>query len=191
VQGSSKTWTPGWLTAAAALAVSLLAGAVPALAADTWIVTGSLGSGDLVHTGILLQDDTVLALTGDPTRPESSELYDPATGTWLGIGPSGVNGRAGHAAVLLRNGLVLVTGGDADGSGPSKLCRLYDPTSRAWRDAGSLNVPRMGHTATLLEDGRVLAVGGAGRHRRAHEDGGAVRSRLGHLGPDGLARGRP
>jgi len=142
--------------------VLLLALGAPSFAAaDKWIVTGSPNTVDGVSTTILLHDDTVLALSGTPAV-DDSELYDPATGTWRDLGPvgPGPRGRVAHAAVLLRSGQVLVTGGDIDGTGPSKSCRLYDPTSGTWSDAGSLNVPRLGHTATLLADGRVLVVGG-------------------------------
>jgi len=64
--------------------------------------------------------------------------------------------RAGHKAVLLLDGRVLVTGG----YGTIATADLYDPVSGTWNVTGNLNQGRYGHTATLLPDGRVLVAGG-------------------------------
>jgi WD40 repeat protein len=55
---------------------------------------------------------------------------------------------------LLRNGKVLVVGGDSSAS-----AELYDPVIGSWNFTGSLNIPLGGHTATLLHNGKVLVVG--------------------------------
>lgn len=62
--------------------------------------------------------------------------------------------RAGHAAVLLPDGKVLVAGG----AGTS--AELYDPATGQWTTTGALGVRRSDPTATLLNSGRVLVVGG-------------------------------
>jgi hypothetical protein len=69
--------------------------------------------------------------------------------------------RASAAATLLRDGRVLVAGGD-DGAVSRKLseCELYDPVTAQWSATGSLNTARDGHTVTLLPSGQVLAAGG-------------------------------
>jgi hypothetical protein len=68
--------------------------------------------------------------------------------------------------VVLRSGEVFVVGGfrrDGD-TGPLVPALLFDPSTRKWRDAGSVGTT--GHnfalTATLLSDGRVLVAGGFG-----------------------------
>lgn len=64
-----------------------------------------------------------------------------------------------HAATLLTNGQVLVSGG----SGPGTLvsAELYDPLAHTWSGTGSLSGRRHWHTATLLPNGQVLAAGGS------------------------------
>lgn len=69
--------------------------------------------------------------------------------------------RVGHTATLLRNGTVLVAGGD-NSRLPQTLAsaELYDPHSRQWTATGAMSTARAYHTATLLADGRVLVAGG-------------------------------
>jgi hypothetical protein len=59
-----------------------------------------------------------------------------------------------HAAVVLRDGRVLVVGGDTDG--PSEI---YDPSTGTWAATGSLSRKRTEPSAVTLLDGRVLVVG--------------------------------
>jgi hypothetical protein len=75
--------------------------------------------------------------------------------------------RAGHAATLLPDGRVLVTGGgntSADISG-----ELYDPVSGTWSATGDMILDRSYHTMTLLPNGKVLAVGGASTYHSFEE----------------------
>jgi N-acetylneuraminic acid mutarotase len=68
-----------------------------------------------------------------------------------------------HAATLLDDGMVLITGGADDGGTVQSSAELYDPaTGVTTRLSSTLTVARMGHTATLLDDGRVLIAGGTG-----------------------------
>jgi hypothetical protein len=65
-----------------------------------------------------------------------------------------------QTATLLKDGRVLILGGDSGGHElPSS--ELYDPVAGSFALAGSMNTARDHHTATLLSDGRVLIVGGA------------------------------
>ncbi len=68
---------------------------------------------------------------------------------------------AGHAAILLSNGKVLVFGG-YNGSGPGRLANasLYNPAAGSWTATGPLNLGRTTATATLLSNGLALASGG-------------------------------
>jgi hypothetical protein len=70
--------------------------------------------------------------------------------------------RAAHQATSLPSGRVLITGGcAADGCTPfHRSAEVYDPSSRTFRPAAPMAVPRASHTATLLTDGRVLVAGG-------------------------------
>jgi hypothetical protein len=67
----------------------------------------------------------------------------------------------GATATLLRDGRVLVAGGEVESDGDaSSAADLYDPTTGQWTPTGSMRTARRGHTATLLADGRVLVAGG-------------------------------
>src|SRR6267378_2435336 len=65
--------------------------------------------------------------------------------------------RGGHAATLLLDGKVLITGGRSDGLGSAEL---FDPVTGTFSTTGEMITPRRVHTATLLADGRVLIAGG-------------------------------
>jgi len=69
----------------------------------------------------------VLVADGNPFPLASAELYDPATGTWSLTG-SPNTARKDHAATLLPNGMVLVTGGARGyGNAPLASAELYNP----------------------------------------------------------------
>ncbi len=57
-----------------------------------------------------------------------------------------------------------------DGGPPSSLssAELYDPATRNWSHAGTLNGARNSHTATLLSSGQVLVAGGYDWNRRVN-----------------------
>jgi N-acetylneuraminic acid mutarotase len=65
--------------------------------------------------------------------------------------------RANPTITLLRDGRMLVAGGQFFGLGTAEL---YDPDSGTWTATGSMAEGRIGHTAALLPDGRVLVAGG-------------------------------
>ena len=77
---------------------------------------------------------------------------------WSAVG-SLSNGRYDHAATLLKNGRVLVTGG-YDGV-PSDGAELYDPATATWSNAAPMKLARNGHGAVRLQSGKVLVVGGS------------------------------
>jgi Protein of unknown function (DUF3179)/Galactose oxidase, central domain len=68
--------------------------------------------------------------------------------------------REGETATLLKNGKVLIAGGDTGRTPMLATAELYDPAKRTFSDTGKMKTPRGGHDATLLADGRVLITGG-------------------------------
>jgi WD40 repeat protein len=127
-------------------------------------------TGRTVHTATLLSDGRVLAAGGSGQGTDalaSAELYDPATGVWIGTGSLNT-GRHNHTATLLPNGKVLVAGGGF--AVPGLLGRaifnylasaeLYDPVTGIWTATGAMTTVRADQTATLLLTGTVLVVGG-------------------------------
>jgi WD40 repeat protein len=122
--------------------------------------TGSLAAERYSHTATLLPNGKVLVVGGTDTTFHiltSSELYDPASGTWMATGS--LNGSGSVAtATLLPNGKVLETA--YNGNGAPAGAELYDPASGTCTVTGSLLTVRREHTATLLPNGKVLVTGG-------------------------------
>ena len=85
----------------------------------------------------------------------SAGIYDPGTGTLAATGNM-TTFRMLHAATVLLDGTVLITGGEA---GPQRA-EVYDPFTRAFNHVGDMIKPRSSHTATRLNNGEVLIAGG-------------------------------
>ena len=66
--------------------------------------------------------------------------------------------RQSHAAALLQNGKVLVTGGYQPGD--TTECELFDPATGTWSVTGSMVAKRSMHEAAAQFDGSVLVTGG-------------------------------
>src|SRR5438105_2994285 len=98
------------------------------------------------------------SLWGPGYITNKATLSDPAAATWTNTAAMSTK-RAWHAATLLANGRVLVSGGQT-GRENTANAEIYDPVSGTWAETGSLNTARRGHTATLLAEGKVLATGG-------------------------------
>ena len=136
-------------------------------AAGTFTYTGNLNTARTAHSATLLNNGQVLIAggwnsNGDEITSDtaSSELYSPATGSFV---PSGNlnTARDTHTATLLNNGKVLIVGGfNSNSDVVLASAELYDPASGSFTVTGSLNFARMVHTATLLNNGLVLITGG-------------------------------
>ena len=133
-------------------------------ATGAWTPTGPLVTQREYHTATLLPNGRVLVSGGYGGTSAgilaSAELYDPATGTWTATTGSLATARDYHAATLLPDGRVLVSGG-LSAAGYLASAELYDPATGTWTaTTGSLVTQRAYHTATLLPNGRVLVSGG-------------------------------
>jgi hypothetical protein len=131
-----------------------------------WRATGGLLFPRFEHTATLLRDGRVLVVGGTvccdttETYTATAEIYDPALGAFVQTG-SLFTARGSHAAALLADGRVLVTGGAGNDAAAPLGTEIYDPSTGEFSPAGNLSVPRKSHAAVALTDGRVLVVGGA------------------------------
>lgn len=130
----------------------------------TWTYTGDLIVPRMVHTATLLGNGKVLVVGGMENNDsnlsgllDSAELYDPVSGTWTATS-SLSSPCAFHTATVLRNGQVLVAGGQNQSSLLSRAV-LFDPVTGQWTSTGSMNTARMEHTATVLHNGQILVIG--------------------------------
>lgn len=140
-----------------------------------FLPAGELSAPRWGHTATALLDGRVLLVGGTTQIGDheegnvppiaASELWDPATSSFSAAGELAAP-RTSHTATLLSDGRVLVVGGTVLDPEPSSLhgqvveAELWDPETRSFVAAGSLNQPRHSHTATLLSDGRVALIGG-------------------------------
>ncbi len=88
-------------------------------------------------------------------------VYDPATGTVTPTGNMITSRYYGFTTTLLKNGMVLVTGGvTTPPVHHLASAELYDPATGTFTVTGNMTTARFGSTATLLKDGKVLIAGG-------------------------------
>ncbi len=84
-----------------------------------------------------------------------------AAGTWTTTGSMSGPSLTNYTATLLQNGQVLVAGGFNSAAGQVYATAfLYNPSTGAWTETGSMTTPRYEHEATLLQNGEVLVTGG-------------------------------
>lgn len=120
------------------------------------------------HTATTLADGRILVTGGMAawwhrirrgSWTAGAEIYNPSSGKWTSAGNLS-SAKSGHAAALLSDGRVMVTGGYTYGRGILKTVDLFDPAAAVWSSGAPMATARMGHFAVTLPSGNVL-VGGA------------------------------
>jgi N-acetylneuraminic acid mutarotase len=139
-----------------------------------------MNSGRQRHTATLLKDGNVLVAGGcmnqaggAQNEPVKAEIYNPITNKWTVTPPMPTPnrnqflGRSEHAASLLPDGRVLITGGVTrnEQGRPTILdtVLIYTPGARggAWTNMGSIQgTGRHSHTSTLIGGRYVIIIGG-------------------------------
>jgi TonB family protein len=116
------------------------------------------------HAATLLNNGTVLLAGGlapgpAPHELSSAQTFDWATRAIAGTG-SMLAARRYHSATLLKDGTVLIAGGEAGGKALASA-EIFDPSTGRFSPTGSMHEARRSQVAALLPDGRVLVCGGA------------------------------
>lgn len=129
---------------------------------ERWIRVADMGESRNDHIQILLENGAILvaggfvgALPGDAFH-DSAELYDPVSNMWSRTGRMNM-ARADGDPVMLRDGRVLITGGNILLVPPARTntAEIYDPATGAWTlTSGAMSDPKVDYAYTLLNDGR-------------------------------------
>jgi hypothetical protein len=135
-------------------------------ATASFVPTGSLGVGRYGHTATALAGGRVLIAGGERIDEDgfdialaSAEIYDPATGRFHPTGSMRI-AREHQTATLLRDGRVLIAGGEDNNGHALDSAELYDPGSGTFHTVGRMMSAHDSGAAALLNDGRVLVAGG-------------------------------
>lgn len=119
----------------------------------------------------LLADGSVLFTGGEELRDgqwqgaRTIQRYSPGSQNLTLAGELRAQ-RVQHAATLLPDGRVLITGG-FEKTGLKSLAmasaEIYNPSSEATAESTEMGLPRGSHTASVVPDGRILIAGGRAR----------------------------
>jgi len=140
-----------------------------------WTEIASLNTPRSSHSIVSLANGKALVFGGEDTgesfikingdaRGKTCEIYDPVTNRWIDAAPLLVNHGSSPLVVRLKNGHVLVVGGEHYYGGgcvimskPELSCERYDPATNRWSKAADIPYSTS-HTSTLtnLRDGAVV-----------------------------------
>ena len=120
---------------------------------DTWRTVGTLTTSRVDPSALLLPSGQVLVVGGGPDN--TTELYEPASGTWTTGRMKLLRGV--RAAVRLSSGKVLAVGLD-ERSFPKG--EVYDPDTGTWTGAEPPSSASLHPSLVLLPSGQVMLVGG-------------------------------
>ncbi|WNG18549.1 kelch repeat-containing protein [Cystobacter fuscus] len=137
--------------------------------ADRWTPTGGLSVYREYDYSVTLLDSGKVLVVGGKNKVSlaSTELYDPASGTWS-TGEPLARSRDAHTATLLPSGKVLVAGGNScrSDSDTTNSCQvlsetaLYHPETGKWTQGPQAALRRSEAVAVRLDSGVVLVAGG-------------------------------
>ncbi len=129
----------------------------PLLVDPAWTATANMSFARTAHGAGLLPSGRVLVAGGYYPEPGlTSEIWDPATGTWAMTGMLNVRREASWELPRLKNDKLLLAGSQH----VALAGELYDEGTGSWTSTKPLVHPR-GHTIPIvLNDGRALLTSG-------------------------------
>jgi hypothetical protein len=138
---------------ATGMASSSRAGAsAAALSATQVLLVGGFSGGASIRNFSLVLEGNVLS---------GAEIFDETTGRFS-LAAKMPTPRLGSTATALKDGRIVVVGGQDNLGNVLDTAELYDPAAHKFvAVANTMSDRRMFHTATLLLNGKVLVVGGA------------------------------
>jgi hypothetical protein len=130
--------------------------------------TGSMGTARASHTATPFAGGSKVLVAGGSDGNQgvaTAEIFDPAAGAGAFAATGSMSRqRTDHAAALLLDDKILITGGWASGGSPTLTAEIFDPTLSggvgAFVATGDMSTARFDHSATTLADGKVLIAGG-------------------------------
>jgi hypothetical protein len=121
--------------------------------------TGAPKLGHWRHRSVTLTSGQALVTGGDTAGSFSStEIYDPAAGTWSYVSSSDGD-RAHPALARLPGGGAMLFGGSNTSNTVLKSTMVYTPGT-GWAPGAPMASARTNHEAVLLDDNSILIVGG-------------------------------
>ena len=142
-------------------------------ASGTWMETGAMNVARHLPAAALLGDGRVVVAGGVVSgslrtaayATASTEMYDPATGSWSVASPMSAARGSATGTLLQSSGRFLVAGGWSvvynDAAGAFRPdAEVLDPVTGQWSSTGALVTTRCCHAAVELQSGRVLVAGG-------------------------------
>lgn len=142
-------------------------------AAPAPVLPATLAASRVKHSAVALADGRILVTGGasdarNGNNTTQAELYLPATGTFQTLPNAAVQARNDHTATLLKDGRVLLAGGDTGYDSPDRAsAEVFDPAAGTFTATANLmsTLRGSGHRALRLESGphagKVLVMGGA------------------------------
>lgn len=129
---------------------------------NTFKPTANLMSQNRTFAWSVLMVDGRVMITSDASA--TVDVYDPKTDTFTALAMTGIH-YYGQRIVRLRDGRIMVMGGDGCGTGTCVIAQntvdIYDPKTGVFTAGKPMNLGRTQFTAHTLPDGRVMVFGGA------------------------------
>ncbi len=130
--------------------------------------TGPMNIARHSHTATLLPDGRVLIIggetsdsaTGARAEVQTTEIYDPVSGAftlWVNL----LQPRGSHAATVLNNGKILITGGVIRDLVATVTTEILDPATGVVVAGPDLHEHHVRHSAIRLRNGEVVVLGGS------------------------------